>query len=70
MLGEGFDVFAQEDRGPIWRTSYPDLETAKAKAQILANEEGREFFVFSFKYSSEVVRVFPKTKPVKPKVLI
>jgi len=45
----------------------PQSRLGDAKAQILANEEGRELLVFSFKDSGEAVRVFPRPGPVAPK---
>ncbi|HEV2381551.1 MAG TPA: hypothetical protein VG206_17370 [Terriglobia bacterium] len=67
-LPEGeFAVFSQDEKGPMWRQCFLDLETAKAKAQELAIEEGLEFFVFSLKDSSEVTRFFPKPKPGTPR---
>jgi hypothetical protein len=63
---EEFAVFAQDERGPIWREAFPSLETAKATAQALAMKEGLEFFVFSFKDAREVVRFFPRPKQGTP----
>lgn len=61
VVAEGkFDVFSQGERGPMWRQCFVDLEDAKRRAQELATEEGLEFFVFSPKDSSEVVRFFPR----------
>ena len=57
-----YDVFAEEERGPIWRASFSDLESAKAKAQSLATEEGMEFFVFRFRNAGEIARFFPKRR--------
>lgn len=63
MAVEGeFAIFAQDEKGPMWRDAFPDLETARVKAQRFANEEGVEFFVFSFKDAREIVRFFPKPK--------
>jgi hypothetical protein len=56
---KGFAVFVQEERGPLWREDFHDAETAKAKAEQLALEEGLEFFVFSFNNYSEVARFYP-----------
>ena len=44
----------------MWRDVFPDLETAKVRAQRLATEEGLEFFVFSFREAREIARFFPK----------
>lgn len=57
-----FAVFSQDERGPMWREFFPDPESAKAKAQELATEEGLECFVFSLRNSSEVARFFPRPK--------
>jgi len=57
-----FDVFAQAESGPIWRGSFSDLNSAKAKAKTLATQEGLEFFVFSYSGAREVARFFPKPK--------
>jgi hypothetical protein len=59
-----FAVFAQDEKGPVWREFFPDLESAKAKARELAIQEGTEFFVFRLKDASEVARFFPlRPKP-------
>ena len=55
-----FSVYAKEERGPVWRGVYSELERAKFRAQELATQEGVEFFVFSLNDSSEVARFFPK----------
>jgi hypothetical protein len=61
---EEFDIFAQsEGEGALWRGSASTLEEARARAQQLAIEEGKEFFVFSFKDASEVARYFPRPRP-------
>jgi len=57
-----FAVFAQDDKGPMWRAAAPGLEEAKRLAQQLADEEGIEFFVFSFRRASEVARFLPNLK--------
>ena len=61
-----FAVFAEDQKGPMWRQDLPDLESAKAKAQELAIQEGLEFFVFSFKDGSQVARFFPRSKVRTP----
>ena len=48
-----FDVFSQDEKGPMWRESFSDLESAKAKAQALALQEGWEF---SFSARGTLVR--------------
>ena len=62
-----FDVFSQDERGPMWRQCFTDLEGAEIRAQELAIEEGLESFVFSLKNSSEVARFFPRPKPGTPR---
>lgn len=64
MVGRsgGFELFAQDDKGPMWRGSFSDLESAKVKAQELANQEGIEFFVFNLGVAQEVARFFPEPK--------
>ena len=57
-----FAVFAEEEGGPIWRADAPGLEEAKRLAQQRADQEGIEFFVFSFRTASEVARFRPHPK--------
>ena len=57
-----FAVFAEDEKGPTWRQVFPDLESAKARAQELATQEGLEFFVFNFRDHREVARFFPSSK--------
>ena len=57
-----FEVFVDGERGPIRRGSFLDFESAKVRAQALANVEGKEFFVFSFNHAREVARFFPKPR--------
>ncbi len=64
---EEYGVFADGDRGPIWKAFAANAEDAKAKAQQIAIDEGVEVFVFSFEDSSEVARFFPKSKRKTPK---
>ena len=59
---QNFAVFVQDERGPLWRQSFPDAETARTKAKQLALDEGLECFVFSFVNCSEVARFFPQNK--------
>jgi hypothetical protein len=67
-LPEGeFAVFSQDEKGPMWRQCFLDLESAKTKAQQLAIEEGLECFVFSLRNSSEVARFLPRPKPGAPR---
>jgi hypothetical protein len=66
-LEEEFAIFAQDEKGPMWREALPDLDTAKVKAKRLAMDEGVEFFVFSFKDAREVARFFPKPTQGTPK---
>jgi hypothetical protein len=60
-----FELFSQDEKGPLWRASFSDLESAKAKGQALADEEGIEFFVFDLRAGQEVARFFPKPKTEK-----
>jgi hypothetical protein len=61
MPGEAhFDVFAAEGKGPVWRGTFDELDSAKALAKQLASQEDLEFFVFSFEDQQEVARFFPK----------
>jgi hypothetical protein len=62
LQDQNFAVFAQDERGPLWREGFHDAETAKTKAKQLAFNEGLEFFVFSFINYSEVARFFPQRK--------
>jgi hypothetical protein len=43
----------------MWRATIAGLEEAKRLAQKLTDEEGIEFFVFSFRTLSEVARCVP-----------
>jgi hypothetical protein len=54
-----FAIFAQDQKGPMWRATIAGLEEAKRLAQKLTDEEGIEFFVFSFRTLSEVARCVP-----------
>lgn len=54
-----FGLFIQDEKGPLWRGFFADLDAAKQTAQELANRENREFFVFNFKNFTEVARSFP-----------
>ena len=60
MTGDQFSIFAQEDKGVLWKVAFSDLEVAKFKARELAIQEGIEFFIFSRKDAIEVARFFPK----------
>jgi len=63
---DDFALFSQDGQGPMWRESFADLETAKAKAKQLALDQGLESFVFDLKDFSEVARFFPRPKPITP----
>ena len=63
---EEFVIFAQNDKGPLRRAAAPDLEEAKRLAQQLADEEGIEFFVFSFRTAREIARFVPNPKQLRP----
>ena len=43
----------------MWRESAADLNEARRNAQRLADDEGVEFFVYSFRSFTEVARLFP-----------
>jgi hypothetical protein len=57
-----FGLFQDDDGGPLWRASFAELDEAKHHAQKFADDEGREFFVYSFKSYSEVARLFPSRR--------
>jgi hypothetical protein len=52
-----FGIFQDDDHGPLWRASFADLDEAKHHAQEFADDDGREFFVVSFKDYWEVARL-------------
>jgi hypothetical protein len=54
-----FGLFIEDEKGPLWRGFFADLDEAKRTAQKLANKERFEFFVFSLKDFTEVARAFP-----------
>ena len=54
-----FGLFMEDKKGPLWRGFFDDLTCAKKAARELAEREGFEFFVFSFKTYTEVARAFP-----------
>lgn len=70
MPGQGQDyaVFSEGEGGAMWRAFSADLESAKARAQQLAIDDGIEVFVFSFNDASEVARFFPKPNPKASRV--
>ncbi len=57
-----FGLFQDDDGGPLWRACFAELDEAKLHAQKFADDEGREFFVYSFKSYSEVARLFPSQR--------
>jgi hypothetical protein len=57
-----FCLYEKDTRGRLWRASFADLAEAKRHAQELADDEGKEFFVHSFKDFIELARICP----VKP----
>lgn len=61
-----FAVFAQDEKGPMWRAAAARLEEAKRLAQQLADREGIEFFVFSFRTAREVARFLPHSRRGRP----
>ena len=54
-----FGVFKDDGQGPMWRKSFATLDEARFHAQRFADDEGHEFFVYSFKDYSEIARSFP-----------
>ena len=54
-----FDLFQDDEHGPLWRASFAELDEAKRHAQKLADDEGCVFFVFNCRNSSEVARLIP-----------
>ena len=54
-----FGLFMQDEKGPLWRGFFTDLEAARKAAEELATREHCEFFVFNFKNFTEVARAFP-----------
>jgi len=61
-----FALFQDDERGPLWRAPFTDLDEAKRQAQRFADDEGHEFFVYSFKSYTEVMRVFPSKRRSSP----
>jgi len=66
---EDYGIFVDDERGPVWKAFFADLDGAKERAQQIAIENGVEAFVFSFKDSSEVARFFPKPVRRTPNAL-
>lgn len=63
-----FGLFSQDEKGPLWRAFFSDLEDAKRKAQKLADLEGLEFFIYDFELDGEVARFYPRRRePGAPK---
>lgn len=63
-----FALFSQDEKGPLWRGFFNNLDEAKRKAQELADLEGIEFFVYNLKSAIEVARFFPsRREPGAPK---
>ena len=54
-----FWLFQDGGDGPLWRASFDDIDHAKRQAQRLADEERHEFFVFCFRFFTEVARAHP-----------
>jgi hypothetical protein len=46
VLEPHFDLFRQDEKGPLWQASFATLDDAKRQAQRLADVEGYEFFIF------------------------
>ena len=55
-----FGLFTQDEKGPLYRGFFDNLESAKKAAQENANKEGLEFVVYSFRTYAEVGRFKPK----------
>lgn len=54
-----FGVFEDDGHGPMWKASYGYIQEAIRLAQMLADNDGHEFFVFSFQTHSEIARSYP-----------
>ena len=61
-----FWLFQECGDGPLWRGSFDDIDRAKRQAQQLADEERQEFFVFCFRFFTEVARVHPSRVAPSP----
>ena len=57
-----FDLFRQDEKGPLWQASFDELDEAKRQARKLADAEGYEFFIFDYSSASEVARAFPSRR--------
>jgi len=57
-----FGLFLDDHDGPMWRGSFAELDEAKRHGQKFADDEEQEFFVYSFRNSSEVARLFPSRR--------
>jgi hypothetical protein len=57
-----FKLFEDNAGESRWRGAFDELDTAKRKAQKLADEEEREFFVLRFEDDSEIARSFPRRR--------
>lgn len=62
VLDAQFDLFRQDDKGPLWQASFANLDDAKRQARKLADEQGYEFFIFDYSTASEVARAFPSRR--------
>ncbi|MGH7870332.1 MAG: hypothetical protein ACREP9_22480 [Candidatus Dormibacteraceae bacterium] len=61
-----FGLFSQDEKGPLWRGFFNDLDEAKRKAQELADVEGFEFFIYNLRSLSEIARFFrSRPKPAR-----
>ena len=58
-MAHAFGLFMDDDKGPLWRDFFDNLEEAKQQGQKLASVEHNEFFIFSFEENCEVERFFP-----------
>jgi hypothetical protein len=59
-----FTVFADDDKGPMFRDFCADLKEARRKAQQMADSERCPFMIFSFSENKQIGSFEPK--PNKP----
>ena len=48
-----------DEKGPLWKGFFTDLEAAKSHAQKSTDEEACEFWVYNFKDFNEIARIIP-----------
>ena len=49
-------VFMEDEKGPVWKAYFDDIEEAKRQCQDLAQSTGLECFVYSFHTFTEIAR--------------